>query len=59
MPALTTVYDSIPASTFNFLIPAALTSLLASILLRFEIAYRIDDLVEAKVLFYVGASHSF
>lgn len=28
-------------------------------MVRFEIAYRLDDLDEAHLLFYVGASHSF
>ncbi len=38
VPPLTTVYDFIPASSFNYLIPAALTSMLAGILLGFEVA---------------------
>ena len=38
VPALTTLYDFVPANTYNYLIPAALTSMLAGILLRLEVA---------------------
>jgi len=38
VPPLTTVYDFIPGSSFNYLIPAALTAMLAGILLGFEVA---------------------
>ncbi|MCH9046841.1 MAG: HDIG domain-containing protein [SAR324 cluster bacterium] len=59
VPALTTVYDSIPSSTFNFLIPAALTSLLASILLGFEIAVFLGFVVSLCLAILLGNSLSF
>ena len=38
VPALTTLYDFFPTNTYNYFIPAALTSMLAGILLGFEVA---------------------
>ena len=38
VPAFTTLYDFFPTNSYNYFIPAALTSMLAGILLGFEVA---------------------
>ena len=59
VPALTTIYDFIPHSTFNYLIPAALTSLLAGILLPFEIAVFLGFVVSLCLAILLGNSLAY
>jgi hypothetical protein len=59
VPAITTIYDFIPHSTFNYLIPGALTSMLAGILLPFEIAVLLGFVVSLCLSILLGNSLSF
>jgi len=59
VPPLTTVYDFLPARTFNYLIPAALTSMLASILLSFEVAVFLGFVISVCLAIFLGNSLSF
>ena len=59
VPALTTIYDFIPHSTFNYLIPGALTSMLAGILLPFEIAVFLGFVVSLCVAILLGNSLAY
>jgi hypothetical protein len=54
VPALTTVYDFIRPATYNFLIPVALSSMLAGILLRFEIAVYLGFAVSLSLAILLG-----
>jgi cyclic-di-AMP phosphodiesterase PgpH len=56
VPAITTIYDFIPHSTFNYLIPGALTSMLAGILLPFEIAVFLGFVVSLSLSILLGNS---
>jgi hypothetical protein len=56
VPALTTVYEFIRPSTYSYLIPVALTSMLASILLRFEIAIYLGFAVSLCLAILLGNS---
>jgi putative nucleotidyltransferase with HDIG domain len=53
-PALTAVYEFIPAPAYTYLIPAALTALLASILLRFEVAVYLGIAVSVCLAVMLG-----
>jgi len=55
-PALTTVYDFIPSSAYTYLIPASLTSILASVLLRFEVAVYLGFAVSLCLAVMLGNS---
>ena len=56
VPALTTIYDFLPHSTFNYLIPGALTSMLAGILLPFEMAIFLGFVVSLCLAILLGNS---
>jgi cyclic-di-AMP phosphodiesterase PgpH len=56
VPALTTIYDFIPHSTFNYLIPGALTAMLAGILLPIEIAIFLGFVVSLCLAILLGNS---
>jgi hypothetical protein len=56
VPALTTIYDFIPHSTFNYLIPGPLTAMLAGILLPFEIAVFLGFVVSLCLAILLGNS---
>ena len=55
-PALTAVYDFIPAPAYTYLIPAALTALLASILLRLDVAVYLGLAVSLCLAVMLGNS---
>ena len=59
VPWVTTFSDFIPRHTFNFLIPAALTAMLASILLRREIALFLGFATSLFLAILLGNSLSF
>jgi cyclic-di-AMP phosphodiesterase PgpH len=59
VPALTTIYDFIPHSTFNYLIPGALTSMLAGILLPFEIAIFLGFVASLSLAILLGNSLAY
>jgi membrane-associated HD superfamily phosphohydrolase len=56
VPALSTFYELIPSSAYTYLIPASLTSLLASVLLRFEVAVYLGFAVSICVAVMMGNS---
>ncbi|MBI3993589.1 MAG: HDIG domain-containing protein [Candidatus Lambdaproteobacteria bacterium] len=56
VPPLTTVYDFIPARSFNFLIPAALTAMLGGILMGFEVGVYLGFAVALYVAILLGNS---
>ena len=56
VPPLTTVYDSIPARSFNFLLPAALTAMLGGILMGFEVGVYLGFAVSLFVAILLGNS---
>lgn len=59
VPPLTMVYDFIEPRTYNYLIPAALTSMLAGILLPFEIAIFLGFVVSICLAIMMGNSLPF
>lgn len=59
VPALSTVYDAIPPSTYNYLIPAALTSMLAGIVLGFEVAVFLGFITSLCLAILLGNSLPF
>lgn len=59
VPALSTVYAQVPPATYHYVIPAALTTMLASIVLRFEIAVFLGFVVSVCLAILLGNSLPF
>ncbi|MDH5751199.1 MAG: HDIG domain-containing protein [Deltaproteobacteria bacterium] len=59
VPALSMVYDFIQPSSFNYLIPAALTSMLAGIVMGFEVAIFLGFVISLSLSIMLGNSLSF
>jgi putative nucleotidyltransferase with HDIG domain len=59
VPALTTLYDFFPGSSYRYFIPAALTAMLGSILLGFEIAILLGFATSLFLAILLGNSLGF